>query len=143
MFSIYLNDFEDFLGQTYSGLKDLATDIERTLSDDDVQVFIRLYLLLYADDTVILAESEDELQLALISLEEYCKLWGLTVNLEKTKIVIFSRGKIRKFRKFTFNGEQVEVVSEYIYLGIVFNYNNKFNKSIARQSLLAKKLYLP
>ena len=139
LFSIYLNDFEDFLFKKYKGLDDLANDIDQMSNDQNLTVFLRLYILLYADDTVILAETEKELQLALDSLEEYCSLWNLQVNLDKTKVVIFSRGKIRKFRKFTFAGEQVEVVPEYIYLGIVMNYNNKFNKAIERLCMLARK----
>ena len=77
--------------------------------------------------------------MALHALEEYCSLWHLSVNLDKTKIIIFSRGKVRKFREFTFAGEPVEVVPEYVYLGIVMNFNNKFTKAIERQCILAKK----
>ena len=63
-------------------------------------MFIRLFALLYADDTIILAETEQDLQKGLNGLFEYCNQWQLKVNVEKTKIVIFSRGKIRKHRIF-------------------------------------------
>ena len=61
---------------------------------------MKLYTLLYADDIIIMAESVTELQEALNSLHKYCKLWLLTVNITKTKIVIFSKGKVRKYPKF-------------------------------------------
>ena len=61
---------------------------------------------------MILAESEVELQEALNALEDYCSLWQLSVHLAKTKIVIFSRGKVRKHIKFMFAGEELEVVDE-------------------------------
>ena len=59
-------------------------------------MFVDLFTLLYADDTIVLAENAEELQLALNALFDYCQLWHLTVNTAKTKIVIFSRGKVRK-----------------------------------------------
>ena len=63
-------------------------------------------------------------------LNDYCTDWDLSVNIKKTKIVIFSRGKIRTIPKFSFNNKdvEVEVVFEYKHLGIVFNYNGKFNQ---------------
>ena len=65
LFAIYRNDFEFFVSRRYSGLNMFANDVCNTLSDDDVEVFLKLYVLLYADDTIILAESATELQLAL------------------------------------------------------------------------------
>ena len=43
--------------------------------------------------------------------------------------MIFSREKIRKMPKFNFNEETVDVVWDYKYLGVKFNYNNKFKKT--------------
>ena len=84
---------------------------------------------MYADDTVILAESEYELQNAINHLSNYCYKWNLEVNVEKTKIMIFSRGKVRKLPVFTYRKNVIEIVHEYLYLGILFNFNGKFNKS--------------
>jgi hypothetical protein len=53
----------------------------------------RLFLLLYADDTVILAENAHELQTALNAMLEYCYVWNSKMNSAKTKVVIFSRGR--------------------------------------------------
>ena len=139
LFAIYLNDFNDFLSTKFDGLKELSQEVNRTLNNSEVDTYLKLYTLLYADDTVILAESETELQKALDALELYCKLWQLQVNLDKTKIIIFSRGKVTKFGVFSFGGNPIEVVSEYLYLGVVMNYNNKFSKAIEKQILLARK----
>ena len=49
------------------------------------------------DDTVVLADSPGDLQNALNVVHDYCQLWKLHLNTSKTKIVIFSRGKVRKF----------------------------------------------
>ena len=137
LFAIYLNDFESFLANTYNGLNFIADELNTNLTDLDT--YFKLFLLLYADDTVILAESETELQSALNALENYCYIWQLEVNLTKTKIIIFSRGKIRKHRVFMFAGDVVQVVDDYIYLGVKFNYNNTFTKAIDNQLALARK----
>lgn len=42
--------------------------------------------------------------------------------------MIFSKGKVRNYPEFTYNGSPLEVVSDFRYLGIDFNYNGKFNK---------------
>ena len=85
LFAIYLNDFQDILMQSYNGLKSLTTEIE-----EEVETCIKLYTLLYADDTIIMAESAEQLQTALNQLNEYCGQWNLKINTDKTKIVIFS-----------------------------------------------------
>ena len=117
LFAIYLNDFQAFISEHSGGLGDL----ERVLEEFDVMA--KLCVLLYADDTVLLAESAEELQLSLDALEKYCKKWDLTVNLDKTNVVIFSLGRIKAPIKFIFEGKEVKVVDDYTYLGVIFNFN--------------------
>ena len=101
-----------------------------------------------------MAESPGELQHALDVMYEYCENWALSVNVDKTKILIFSRGKIRNKPIFIFNDDEVEVVDSFKYLGVLFNYNNKPQKckkflyDQAYKAMFAviqksKKLYLP
>ena len=89
-----------------------------------------------------MAESEQDLQTALDAVFSFCKLWYLELNISKTKVIIFSKGKVRKHIKFAFDGTELEVVDQYTYLGVTFNYNNTFYKSIARQISQAKKSYV-
>ena len=84
LFVLYISDFESFFrarghrGLNIDGINDLL-------------------MLLYADGTVILAHSHIELVKLLQTLEEYCTANGLTVNVTKTKIVIFkSNGRTKK-----------------------------------------------
>ena len=94
LFAIYLNDLEYFVSRHYRGLGYVAEQIRTNLSNDDIEVYLRMFILLYADDTIVMAENPEDLQKALNALHEYCKLWFLTVNTTKTKVMIFSRGKI-------------------------------------------------
>ena len=133
LFAIYINDFQGFLSQKIEGLKSM-NDL---LSEFDV--YAKLCVLLYADDTVILTESEKDLQCALNALSDYCKQWDLTVNLDKTNVVIFS--KRRKAPKITFlyEGKVVKVAEDYTYLGVVFNFDGSFKKAIDHQKAVGQR----
>ena len=65
LFSLFLNDLVHFMSKSYNGLSTLSEDVCSVMNNDDLEVFFTLYLLLYADDTVIFAESPDESQVAL------------------------------------------------------------------------------
>ena len=131
LFAIYLNDFQAFIAEHSGGLGDLECVLE------EFDVMAKLCVLLYADDTVLLAESAEELQSALDALEKYCKKWDLTVNLDKTNVVIFSLGRIKAPIKFMFEGKEVKVVDDYTYLGVIFNFNGCFKKAIENQKTVA------
>ena len=129
LFSIFLNDLVQHMSGSFDGLECLSNSIRDRLSDDTIDVYLKLYLLLYADDTVVFAESAADLQLALNSMHDYCNTWKLEVNIAKTKVVVFSKGKIRNIPVFTYGGLNLDVVDDFSYLGVKFNYNGKFNKT--------------
>ena len=114
LYSLYVNDFE------MSFIKDGCQSI-------DIQL-INLFLLMYADDTVLIAESPEALQNMLYTLNDYCTEWNLTVNVQKTKIVVFRNGgNLRENETWLYQGEEIEIVQQFNYLGMNFNYNGKFN----------------
>lgn len=96
LFSMYLNDIEDvFIRNKFQGVH---VDM------------LKLFLLLYADDIVILSESGPGLQNGLDILYEYCQVWKLKVNTNKTKIMIFrSGGILPRNLRFTYNDQNVEI----------------------------------
>ena len=102
-------------------------------------MYMHLFLLMYADDTIVLSESPDDMQECLNALAVYCNSFGLEINTSKTKVVVFSRGKIRKLPKFQFKDKNIDIVWDYKYLGTVFNYNNKFAVARSAQAKLANK----
>ena len=154
LFAIFLNDLVPHISGSYNGLNYLSEIFKEHMSEADNEKIFKLYLLLYAEDTVIFAESPGELQNALDSLHDYCVSNKLNVNTKKTKVLVFSRGKIRNIPQFSFNNNNLEVVFDYNYLGVTFNYNGKFRvaqknlydkASRAMFGLIAKcrKLFLP
>jgi hypothetical protein len=84
-----LNDLESFLGTcNLNGLDSISRDIE-----DNFDIYLKLLILLYADDTVLMAESSEKLQMLLNAFDDYYTIWKLKENVDKTKIMIFSRGR--------------------------------------------------
>jgi hypothetical protein len=128
LFSLFVNDFAQVFSNVYDGLSTITDSI---LSELDV--YLSLYVLLYADDTLILAENEEGLQSALDCASEYCRKWGITINPQKSKVVVFSRGKIRKLPEFKLNDKILGISFDFNYLGVNLNYNNTFKKAIAKQ----------
>ena len=89
LFAIYLNDFEFAMSRRYKGLNYVSDNVRTYLSNDDIEVYLKLFVLLYADDTIILAESPDELHKSMNAWFGYFSLWHLTVNTSKTQVVVF------------------------------------------------------
>ena len=68
--------------------------------------------LRYADDTTLMAESEEELKSLLMKVKEESKIVGLQLNIQKTKIM--ASGTITSWE---IDGETVETVSDFIFGG--------------------------
>lgn len=51
LFSLFLNDLVEFLSHSYDGLSNIYNAAHIFLDNDDISVYLKLYLLLYADDT--------------------------------------------------------------------------------------------
>ena len=110
LFALYVNDFEVFIRHRFNGVSLLPENLRKDMfNDSGVDIFFKLFSLLYADDTVILAESDKDLQDSLNAIYDYCNTWSLKVNIDKTKIVIFSRGKIRNIPRFKYGNKELEV----------------------------------
>ena len=107
------------------------------------------FLLLYADDMVNIADTVGRLQNQINILAEFCYKYGMKVNLDKTKIMVFRRGgPLRKNEKWFYNGQRVETVSEYKYLGTVFSSRLSWNSckrhlvSQARKGMFMLKRFI-
>ena len=91
---------------------------------------IKLNSLTYADDLLILSSSSIGLQNALDQLQNYSTKWGLEINTDKTKVMVFRTAKKELQCTFFINGSEIEIVSNFSYLGIIFTTNGKFTLAI-------------
>lgn len=121
LFSLYINDLHEHLGGG--------------IFVDEINV----RLLLYADDIVILSDDIMTLQEMINNLEKYCDCWNLEVNLAKSKIMVFRNGgRLSRLEKWVFKGEDVEIVKQYNYLGMILTPKMSFSKHIENRYNMAK-----
>ena len=83
--------------------------------------------LRYADDTTLTAESEEELESLLMKVKEESEKAGLKLNIQKTKIM--TSGPITSWE---IDGETVETVSDFIFLGSKITADNDSSHEIKR-----------
>ena len=127
LFNIFINDLDNsFSNDKCAPLK---------LLDHDVSC------LLFADDLVILSESKTGLQNCLNNLEEYCNKWQLTVNVNKTKSMIF-QNKINNRNEedfLMFKNSKIENVTEFKFLGNKIKCNGSMEPSSEELAKKARK----
>ena len=90
--------------------------------------------LRYADDTTLMAESEEELKGLLIKVEEESEKVGLKLNIQKNKIMAFSP------TSWEIDGETVETVADFIFLGFKITADGGCSHEIKRHLLLGRKV---
>ena len=91
--------------------------------------------LRYADDTTLMAESEEELKSLLMKVKEESEKFGLKLNIQKTKIM--ASGPISSWE---IHGETVETVSDFIFLGSKITSDGDCSHEIKRRLLYGRKV---
>lgn len=112
LFKIYVNDLCKYL--------DDPSCCSPSLKD------LKLALLMYADDIVLLSETEKGLQSCINKLERFCTDSGLEINLKKSKVLIFNKAGRKSKATFYFKNEELEQVTNYKYLGVYFQCSGSF-----------------
>lgn len=103
LFALFINDLEENM---IGGIKIGGKTIK---------------LLAFADDIVLLAPNAAVLQVMINYLDKYCMKWNLSVNIDKSKIMVFRNGgRPAKIEKWWYRGMLIDVVKEFKYLGVLF-----------------------
>ncbi|KAK6196333.1 hypothetical protein SNE40_001576 [Patella caerulea] len=132
LFSLFLNDLQEYLeNKNITGIRIVTDDLE-----SELEIYIKIFVLLYADDTILLADNPCDLQTLLTNFDQYCDKWNLKINIQKTKVLIFSSGIIAINQKFYLKNDEVEIVSYYKYLGVIFQRSRSFSKT--KQDVIEK-----
>ena len=88
----------------------------------------------YADDTTLMAESDKELKSLLMKVKEESEKAGLKLNIQKTKIMASS-----PITSWQIDGETMETVTNFIFLGSQITVNSDCNHKIERHLVLVRK----
>ncbi|CAG7726893.1 unnamed protein product [Allacma fusca] len=119
LFALYISDLDLYM-------------IEQGCNTVGLGGYNSLVNLLLADDTVVLSESKLSLQHKIDVLSTYCKINDLTINLSKTKIIVFRKsGPLCKSLKWYLDNKLIEIVKSYTCLGIVFSSSGRFYEAMA------------
>ena len=110
----------DGLEEAQAGIKTAGRDINN---------------LRYADDTTLMAESEEELKSFLMKVKEESEKVGLKLNIQKMKLM--ASGSITPWE---IDGETVETVSDFIFLGSKITLDGDCSHEIKRRLLLGRKV---
>ena len=90
--------------------------------------------LRYSDDTTLIAEGEEELKSLLMKMKENSEKAGLKLNIQKTKIMASD-----PITPFQIDGERVETVTDFIFLGSKITADGDCSHEIKRCLLLGRK----
>ena len=93
--------------------------------------------LRYADDTTLMAESEEELKSLLMKVKLESEKAGLKLNIQKTKIM--ASGPITSWE---IDGETLETVLDFVFLGSKITADNECSREIKRHFLLGRKVMI-
>ncbi|MCG8113215.1 MAG: reverse transcriptase domain-containing protein [Candidatus Thiodiazotropha taylori] len=132
LFALFLNDLETFLTDKQ------CNGVNLEFQSDGIILYLKLFVLLYADDTVIFGTDETEFQKNLDMFFEYTRLWELDINYNKTKIMIFGSRCDQRFR-FHLGEHGIDICTDFKYLGVVFSKTRHFYKARKHNIEQAKK----
>ncbi|CAG4954309.1 unnamed protein product [Parnassius apollo] len=100
---------------------------------------IKVNCLLYADDAVLIAPSEAELQALVTCMKEECEIKGLRLNANKTKVLVFEKDEERTKCEIWVNQECLEQVNEIVYLRSAFSRDGRYYLDVDRRVAAGNK----
>ena len=117
LFNIFLSDFQHLI----------ETDECDPVKLSDVT---KLGCLIWADDILLLSKSKEGLQNMLNALNIFAKENGMTLNIKKTKIMIFNKTGRHLSRNFYFGSEKLNTTRQYKYLGFLVTPSGEINSGL-------------
>lgn len=84
---------------------------------------VLMWILMYADDISLACDTAEKLRVAVTTMDATFLRWGLTISTKKTKVLVVGMNAAAQAAEsvITLRGDQLEVVSQFEYLGSVFN----------------------
>ena len=111
LFNLYINDIFKLID-------------DKTKQSPELEEHSPINVLMYADDLVIFAHSEKQLQSHVTLLSEFCVKWNLQINITKTKTMVFNRGNRLCNTNIFINDTLIKCVKEFKYLGFTISAKN-------------------
>ena len=95
----------------------------------------------FADDTVIVADSEEKLQALIDTVKRESENMGLKINTRRTEVVVASKNFEPPDCNILIDGARIKQSSAFVYLGSIISQDERCNKEIERRILIAKNAF--
>jgi hypothetical protein len=99
---------------------------------------ININNLRYADDTVLISDSEQNLQVLLNAVNEEGEKWGMKINVAKTKTMVIHKRGVTPNNNLNLNGNALQQVSSFVYLGHLITEDGRCEREIRRRIEIAR-----
>ena len=119
--------------EQHSGIK-LVYKIDgqlRVSKNPDLSMIIRI--LMYADDIALLSDNAESLAVAIQKVDQIMKQWGMLLGVKKCKVLVVSKSDDVPQPVIVLDGEQLEVVKKFQYLGSMFTHDNNLDTEISHR----------
>src|SRR3984885_14147392 len=126
LFNIYIEEI----------IKEALEDLEEGIKVGGM----RIRALRFADDQAMMAGSEEGLQTIIDRLNTTSKEYGMKINNKKTKVMRIGKGE-QKIVKITIEGEELEQVKEFPYLGSTITEDARCHREIQRRIVIGKDAF--
>jgi hypothetical protein len=131
LFALFINELHDLLASNNTRGIQLFPNV------------IEIFMLMFADDIALISDTISGLQRQLNLLGQFCEQTKLVVNIAKTKVLVFKRGgAIKRSERWYYNGNVIEIVNGFTYVGIYFSNRLSLFKMADVMSVKAKKVLL-
>ena len=88
---------------------------------------LKINYIAFADDIVVLSETDEGLQHSIWKLDQYFSKWGLSINTSKTKVVIFNKPFKKNQKSFRTRTDTLETCKQFCYLGVNITSTGSFH----------------
>jgi len=133
LFALLIDGLDDEIANTAAGSW-VGIPLVGTAGGD----VARIAVLKHADDTVLLAEDEESLNIAVQALQRWCEKWQVAPNPDKCEVLVFENGGCTKPR-VELAGKILRVVSRVVYLGFVLDKRGSWMPHVERRMAKAER----
>jgi hypothetical protein len=119
-------------------LDDLEGHLDNKECDALALAYVHVWLLLFIDDLALMSESKVGLQQQLDALQQFCVECGLTMNVKKTKVMVFNC--VNPCQEFVFEGDIIERVHTFKYLGILLETTPNLDNAMEHLTVVSRRL---
>ena len=104
---------------------------------------VLMWILMYADDISLACDTAEKLRVAVTTIDARFLRWGLTISTKKTKVLVVGRNSAAQAAEsvITLRGDQLEVVSQFAYLGSVFTSDCTFDAEMTYRVTAANSAF--